>query len=180
MMTMTIHEPAIEDPQADLRRIWLCGYNCGEGRLHEIDPGDTAALHYEQQRRERRMRMYAMLVIRDLDADPDRLTRVAALARTDLEAKVAAGRDPNSDHSLAYARGAKLADLALILVRQAGAEDDLSRREWLLKRVNDSDPWDQLNFAVRKRSPLGRLRRSLRRLKKLLAEVTSTRPKASS
>ncbi len=107
MMTMTIQEPAIEDPQADLRRVWGWGYNCGEGRLHEIDPDNTAALHYEQQRRERRMRMYANLVIRDLDADPDRLIRVAALARE--------------------------------LVRQAGAEHDLSARERLLERVNDDD-----------------------------------------
>ena len=128
MMTMTIQEPAIEDPQADLRRVWGWGYNCGEGRLHEIDPDNTAALHYEQQRRERRMRMYANLVIRDLDADPDRLTRVAALARSELAAKVAAGQDPNSDRNLAYARGAQLAALARSLVWQAEADRRRPRR----------------------------------------------------
>jgi hypothetical protein len=74
-------------------------------------------------------------VLVKLDADPDRLRAAAVACRLRYQEQIAAGGDPRSDRTGGFARGAHLADVAVEMVREAGADTSAAARQRLLGRA---------------------------------------------
>ena len=125
----------------------------------------------DERARQRCWQRYAKLLLRDLDADPDRLAAVGSFCR-DRSTAIAAGPQSASRHVQILGRGAELADRALALVTAAGADTDQRARARLLARVERDlygDPnagnhwWNHLALAANN----SRTRRRFRRLNPL-------------
>lgn len=123
----------VEQAKADVHQVWIYGANVYADR-------DLDALT-EQQRtavlanRQARIALYAKLVLVELAADPSRLTAAAQGCRARLAERMVQGRDPHTSPTSGYARGAELADLAVQMIRDAGADTNLAKRERLLNRA---------------------------------------------
>ncbi|WP_412538570.1 hypothetical protein R8Z50_22275 [Longispora sp. K20-0274] len=120
--------------EEDAFEAWVPGVNCYtiERDLTELsDQARDAAL----SRRERRIAMYARYLLNKLDGDPHRLTSAARRCRDDHADAVNRGRDPASDSTDGFLRGAMLAEVALRMLSDARADTNLRAREKLLLRL---------------------------------------------
>lgn len=147
------------DEQARHDQVRAFMWGDGAGRVDSIT---------DERTRRRCWEHYAKRLLRDLDADPDRLAAVAAYCR-DRSAAIAAGPRAGSRHVQVYDRGAQLAARSRVLVTAAGADTDQRARTRLLARVERDlygDPdagnhwWNHLALALHN----SRARRRLRRL----------------
>ena len=150
------------DEQA--QRDQVCAFKRGDGVMRVNGITDARA-------RERCWDRYAKFLLRDLDADADRLAAVATSCR-ERSAAIAAGTQAGSRHEQIHARGAELADRARAMVIAAGADTDSRARARLLARAErdlfghpnaGNRWWDRLALAMDN----SRTRRWFRRLNPL-------------
>ncbi|WP_130513757.1 hypothetical protein [Krasilnikovia cinnamomea] len=117
----------------DAREVWAYGMNVHIDRDHDDLPGPRSP--EQRAARQRRVNLYAKLVLVKLDADVARLTEAARLCREAAAQAVEQGDDPHGDYAGGYRCGAELADTAIAMIRQAHADVRPAARQRLLRRM---------------------------------------------
>jgi hypothetical protein len=123
----------VEQAKADVHQVWIYGANVYVDR--DLDTLTKQQRTAVLANRQARIVLYAKLVLVELAADPDRLTAAAQGCRERLAERVAQGRDPHTSPTSGYTKGADLADLAVRMIRDAGADTSTRKRERLLNRA---------------------------------------------
>ena len=134
-----------EQVKADAFEAWVYAINLGpEPDFAAVS--DPATQQRLVDARARKVASYTLFLLEELDADAERLTAAAAVCRArHVERSAASGPE---EQRVEHLLGAELADAALKVVREAGADTDASARDRLRaeihRRLNpESTPYRQ-------------------------------------